>query len=141
MRGQISMEYLVIVGITLGILIPAVFFFYNYSKSDAGSTTSAQVNEIGLRMTSTTKSTYALGTGAWQTLTFVMPESVTRIHVDDDELVFTYDTAIGPSEAVFFTTINMTTAHADGNISTVHPGVTKYRFTSQGNSILISETT
>jgi hypothetical protein len=141
MRAQISIEYLVIMGVTLGILIPAVFFFYTYSKSDTGSTTSAQINEIGLRAVSTVKGTYALGTGAWQTLEFSMPESVTRVYVNNTELVFVYDTSSGESTAVFFSNVNMTSTNPDGNISQTHPGLTKYRFTSQGGTVLITETT
>lgn len=143
MRGQVSIEYLVILGLTIGILIPAVFFFYQYSKSDAGASTSAQVNDIGLRMVSTTKSTYALGNGAWQTMEFVMPETVTRVYVtpNKDELVIVYDTVFGPTDAVFYSNVNMTPNPPDGNISAAHPGRTRYRFTSNGREVNITETT
>ena len=143
-RAQISIEYLIIIGVAIGVLVPGILFFYTYSKSDEGSTTSSRINDIGLRMISTVKSTYALGNGAWQSVEFIMPGAVTHVYVNplsDTELVFVYETPYGPSEAVFYSQISMVPANADGNISVPHPGLTRYRLTSQGTKILINETT
>jgi hypothetical protein len=139
--GQISVEYLIIIAVAIGILIPGIFLFYSYSQSGLGSTTSARVNEIGLRTISMTKSTYALGSGAWQTMEFAMPEEVTRVYVQGAELTFIYDTHLGASEAVFFSPITITTPLIDGNISHPHNGITKYRFVSTGSGVFINETT
>jgi len=140
MRGQVSVEYLVIIGLAIGILIPGVLFFYGYSQSNIGSTTASRLNEIGLRLVSATRSTYALGTNAWQTVEFTMPDAVTRAYVNDTELVFTYDTQFGQADAVFFSTVPLTTSDVDdGNISIVHPGQTRYRLTSQGSTVNITE--
>lgn len=141
MRGQVSIEYLIIIGVALGVLIPAVVFFYAYSQSSTTTSTNSHINDIGLRIVNTVKTTYAVGTGAWQTVDFIMPAQVTRIYVNGTELVFTYETASGVSEAVFFSPVNMTAQNADGNISTAHPGTTKYRVTSQGQTVLIYEIT
>jgi hypothetical protein len=140
MRGQISVEYLIIIGIALGILIPGILFFYTYSQSSEGSTTNAHLNDVGLKMVATAKGTYAQGIGAWQTLEVTLPPEVTRVYVSGTELVFVYDTPSGLSEAVFFSTINMTSPTTDGNITAVHPGVTRFRFTSEGPRVLINET-
>jgi hypothetical protein len=139
-RAQISVEYLIIIAVALGILIPGILFFYSYTKSGEATATNTQINDIGLRMISTVKSTYALGNGAWQTIEVTIPDTVTRIYVNQTELVFIYDTPSGSSEAVFFSNINMTGAMSDGNITLAHPGVTQFRFTSQGRIILINET-
>jgi len=139
-RGQISVEYLVIVAIAIAILIPGVLFFYSYSQTDTGSTT--QLNDIGLRAIATVKETYALGTGTWRTFEFIMPESVIDVYVDNSELVFVYETPHGISEAVFFSTINMASGYPNGRISPeIHSGITKYRLVSQGQTIFVNETT
>jgi len=132
--GQVSVEYLVIVGIALGLLIPGVLFFYVYSQSNVGSTTSSRINDAGLQMISTANNAYAQGTGAWQTLEFIMPESVTRVYTNDTELVFVYETQDGTSHAVFFSPVTLVTSLPDGNISKEpHPGATRYRFTTTNN--------
>jgi uncharacterized protein (UPF0333 family) len=142
MRGQISVEYLIITAVAIGILVPGVMFFYGYSQSaGGGGSVNAHLNDIGLRAVATAKSTYGLGTGARQTIEFVMPKEVVRAYVNATELVFVYETSVGTSETVFFSNINMTGSSSDGNISIPHPGLTKYRFTSLGQTVLINETT
>ncbi len=141
-RAQVSIEYLVIVGVAIGLLIPAVMFFYAYNSSGKSQSVGAQVNEIGLQASGMAKSTYALGKNARQTLEFTMPESVRRVYVsgsDMRELVVAYDTQAGRSEAVFFSTIPLATAYADGNVSTAHPGLTKYQFESLGDTVRVTE--
>jgi hypothetical protein len=141
MKAQISVEYLIIIAVAIGILIPGVLFFYSYSSGSNSGTTSSQLNEIGLRMVAVVKSTYALGIGARQTVEFVMPSTVTRAYADNAELVFVYETPNGPSEAVFFSTIGMNTTLSNGDIAVAHPGLTRYRFISLGKTVLINETT
>jgi hypothetical protein len=140
MKGQVSIEYLIIIGVALGVLIPGILFFYAYSQSGTSATTNSRINDIGLQIVTTVKSTYAVGTGAWQTVEFIMPDTVTRVYVNQTELIFVYDTESGPSEAVFFSPINMTASNTDGNISSVHGGATKYRISSRGQTIFINET-
>ena len=142
MRGQVSVEYLVLVGVAIGVLVPAVLFFYKYSQTTEASSSATQINEVGLQMVSVVKSTYALGRNARQTLEFTMPENVNRVYVDNMELVFVYETAFGESEAVFFSkNVPMTSdpSFIAGNISIVHPGLTKYQFESLGSEVNITE--
>jgi hypothetical protein len=141
MRGQVSIEYLIIIAVALGVLIPGVLFFYAYNQEGTGTTTNSRINDIGLQIITTVKSTYAVGNGAWQTVEFTMPDTVTRVYVNNTELIFVYDTPQGPSEAVFFSPINMTASSPDGNISSTHGGSTRYRITSRGQTIFINETT
>jgi hypothetical protein len=138
-RAQVSLEYMVIVGIALGLLVPAILFFYTYQSSGESSSASGQINEIGLEMVSTTKSTYSFGRNTKQTIEFTMPDSVRRVYVQGQELVFIYDTYAGPAHAVFFSSINMTSAYSDGNISIAHPGLTRYQFNSAGSVVNITE--
>jgi uncharacterized protein (UPF0333 family) len=139
-RGQVSVEYLVIVGIAIGLLIPAVLFFYAYSQTNEGTAVSSRVNEIGLQMVSTSKSAYALGVGSRQSLEFTMPEGITRVYVNGPELTIQYQTRSGAlSEAVFFSNIALVTSFTNGDVAAVHPGPTHYRFVSQGGQVNITE--
>jgi uncharacterized protein (UPF0333 family) len=143
-KGQVSVEYLIIIGVVLGLMVPGVLFFYGYTQSNSGSSANSRLTQLGLDITSTAKSTYGLGTGARQTLEATVPDNIIRIYASGTELVFVYDTPHGQSEAVFFSqvTLNGTnpdgTYNADGNIST-HPGLTRFRLTSAGNTVNINE--
>lgn len=139
MRGQVSVEYLVIVGIAIGLLIPAVMFFYSYNKSSESSSIASQVNEIGLQAISTAKATYALGRNARQTIEFVMPSDVTGVYADGQELVIVYETSAGRSEAVFFSDVNLTTGSPDGRVGQTQPGLTRFRFESLGRRVNVTE--
>ena len=48
-RGQVSVEYLVIVGLALGLLIPAVLFFYSFNEGSQISSIAANVRSAGDR--------------------------------------------------------------------------------------------
>jgi len=141
-KGQISVEYLIIIAVALAVLIPGVLFFYSYSQSNIGSSTSARINEIGLKVIATAQTAYGLGNQSWQTVEFTMPTPVSRVYVRGQELVFVYDTSHGTSDSVFFSPINLTSDDAaTGNISSAtHTGLTRYRITSLGDKVHINDT-
>ena len=67
-KAQISMEYLILIGVALGLLIPGVILFYSYSQSSSGSNANDRINNVGLDAISTAKSTYGMGAGARQSI-------------------------------------------------------------------------
>ena len=145
-RAQVSMEYMVLIGVAIGILIPGVLFFYSYAQSGSGSSANARINEIGLDVISGVKSTYALGAGAKNTLEFTLPDPVTRVYVSGAELTVSYDTRNGRSDAVFFSSVPMNATNPDGSINldgnvSYHPGETRYRLISHGSWVEINEVT
>jgi len=138
-RGQSSIEYLMIVGIALGLLVPAVFFFVSYSDTQRATGISSQINDIGIAVVTAAAESYALGTGARRQVEVSMPGEVTRSWVNGSEFSVQYETPHGPSEAVFFSTIPLNSSSPDGNVTVPHAGITKLRLVSLGPSVLISE--
>ncbi len=138
-RGQSSMEYLLIVGIALGVLVPAVFFFATYSNAQETSGIGAQIDEIGLAITTASSETYALGAGSRRQVEVSLPEGITRMSVNGTELVIAYESSYGPSEAVFFSTVALNSTYVTGDISTPHSGLARFRLVSLGPSVLITE--
>lgn len=138
-RGQSSIEYLMIVGIALGLLVPAVFFFVSYSNSQRATGISSQINDVGIAVVTAAAESYALGTGTRRQVEVSMPAEVTRIWVNGSELTIRYDTPHGPSDAVFFAAIPLNASSIDGNVTVPHAGIAKLRLVSLGPSVLISE--
>jgi len=134
-QGQISVEYIMIVAFTFVVLIPGIYFFYAYSQSSSTGLASAQYNKLGQEMLSTALRTAAQGEGSWLTLDTIIPETVQNVSVNNhgSEIVIVYTTNVGPTEAVFFSDINLSTAtdtQTDGTVFTEspHAGRAAFRF-------------
>ncbi|MBR9692832.1 DUF2341 domain-containing protein [Candidatus Woesearchaeota archaeon] len=146
--GQISLEYLLIIGFTFAIIIPGIYFFQAYSQSSVSGFGTAQYDKLGNEIVGTAVQTLAQGKGSWLTLDLLVPESVLNITVDDQgrELVITYLGPFGPTEAVFFSddvAIRNKDA-SDGSIysSGVHGGRLTLKFVAgSNNNVSIEEDT
>lgn len=102
-KGQSSTEYLAIVSIALMLLIPATLVFTSYARSTNDEVMAHQLGVIGNTIMAKAEEMFVLGTGSWVTIDINIPNSVTNVEIaNNNELVFTFDTVAGPSNAVFF---------------------------------------
>jgi len=136
------MEYMLIVGFALVVIIPATFLFYNYSRGSNDELIASQINSIGVEMLDSVERMYIGGEHQWETLKLNLPDTVTEMYIlDNTELVIEYNTQSGLSEAVFFSDINMTTPTTDcvGNVCnfSINPGYIKVRVESKGDYVLL----
>ncbi len=149
MRGQISFEYLVIVGLALLVIVPALLFFLTFTRGGDDSVTHARVAEIGSEMTALSSEVFSLGKSSWLTLDTLIPETVENVSVirntgSLDELVITYRTQNGLSQGVFFSSVplaNSTDPVAEGSQSLLFServGIVSLRFTSGGDFVWVS---
>ena len=149
-RGQVSIEYILIVAFTFAILIPGVYFFYTYSQNSAASLASAQYAKLGQEMLDMAVKTTAQGQGSWLTLDANIPDAlqdITVLNSGGSELIIRYQTNVGASDAVFFsdTTLSAKTLSpiANGTIflNQPHSGKASFRFTAGPSGVVaISET-
>ncbi|RME32009.1 hypothetical protein D6789_00895 [Candidatus Woesearchaeota archaeon] len=137
-RGQVSVEYLVIIAFTFAILVPALYFFSAFSQDSSSNVAAAQNVRLGNEMIATSVKVVAQGSGSWLTLETTVPDGVKEINVSKDgkELVITFDSPYGETSAVFFSdlTLNASLSHGLGGSvfrSGAHAGLTKFRFTAQ----------
>lgn len=149
MRGQISFEYLVIVGLALLVIVPALLFFLTFTRGGDDSVTHARVAEIGSEMTAVSSEVFALGRSSWLTLDTSIPETVENVsiihHGDStpDEMVITYRTKNGLSQGVFFSTIPLSNSstllkeNSQGVVFKDRVGVVSMRFTSEGDFVQV----
>jgi hypothetical protein len=146
-HGQVSIEYILIVAFTFAILIPGIYFFYTYTQSSSAGVASAQYGKLGQEMLDTAIRTVAQGEGSWLTLDANVPDGLADIVVADSgsELVIRYQTPVGPSEAVFFSEVNLsartTSPATDGSVfpGPPHGGRTSFRFTAGKSGIVAIE--
>ena len=107
-RAQISVEYLIIIGISFAILIPAGYFFYNYSQASNENSIRTQMSQIGNSMLTESESIYGLSEGSMVTTDIRYPKNIRDIYIlGKRELVIKYELSSGMNEAVFFSRIDI----------------------------------
>jgi hypothetical protein len=142
MKAQVSVEYLLLIGFAMAVLVPGVFFMYSYTQSNSGEFSSTQYTLLGEQMLSTANKAKAQGTGTWLITTAQLPQSIVDIEIAGSgrEIVITYQTGMGESKVVFFTdTVNLKNqGGGDGSIfqSGAHGGTTKFRFAVDNSGVI-----
>ena len=108
-KAQSAIEYLMIIALTLGIIVPTSYLFFRYSSESNIQIVDAQLTEIGRTIIDTAESVYFSGTGSKIVLEINMPKSVYDVEIlGNKELVFrlfSEISATGESEVVFFSSI------------------------------------
>ncbi len=143
--GQVSVEYMMILGLAFFLLLPGAYLFYNYSQGSQTEMQGSQLHRAGTQIIDQVRAMYAAGENSWTTVGVNLPEQVTGFYIlNEKELVIEYETPFGKSETVFFSRVNMTTNQPEvdnrrnvtGNF---HTGLMKIRVTSQGRKVMLKE--
>jgi len=145
-KGQTAVEYMMIVALTLGIIVPTTYLFFRYSSESNIKLIDSQINEIGRNIVDTAETVYFSGEGSKIILEVNMPENVRDIYIiSNREIVFNLTTNIGETEAVFFSSINITSSNCPTDVfcsltEVVGFGLNKIKFQSfnEGKQVLIS---
>ncbi len=148
-KAQSSVEYLFVVALSLLLVVPASFLFFNYSKSSEDTVVASQIERAGNEVLLKAEEVYSIGNGSWITVEFKLPRKIAPNNpatiFNNDELVFNYSTQTGYAEAVFFTDLNLTTDEdvSDGDDCAsscpleLKSGINKIQVISKGDYILI----
>ncbi len=143
-RGQSSVEYLFVVALSLMLIIPASMLFFSYSKSSEDSVVAAQVNRVGNEVMVKVEEMYVFGKNSWITLKATLPDSFENATIygsgSTSELVISYYTQTGLTDAVFFSDILLTDGVGCTNncVLPLNPGVNNIRITSRGENVSIT---
>ena len=102
-KSQSALEYLMIIAITLGILVPTSYLFFRYSSESTVKIVYSQISQIGRSIIDTAEIVYFSGEAAKMILEVNMPKEVEDIDIIARmELVFKVTSQIGATESVFF---------------------------------------
>ncbi len=143
-KGQVSIEYLLILALALAIIVPGSMMLIDYSKETNEKLIESQINKIGMTIINNAEEVYSIGSYSWVTTEFSFPENVKDIYVDvnNNTLVIEYSTPRGITEAVFFTDIQLNGAHPGNRpVAQVEPGYVKIKIESRGNYVLLTQRT
>jgi len=142
-KSQSSVEYLMIVGLSLLFILPASYLFYNYAKNSEDSVMASQISRAGNSIIRGAEEVYIIGNNSWITLELYIPDGFHLARLDNgQELIFEYYTQQGLSEAVFFSDIRL--VNEDGDCDTCDlpftTGTNNVRITSRGGYVSITRT-
>ncbi len=144
-RAQISIEYSLILAFAFVVLVPGIYFFFSYSQHASSTQAETQFDRLGQEMLATAGQAADQGVGSWLTLDADIPAAVEGINVSGagSELVISYGSAAGDTEAVFFSddALCAPPGCGDGTVfsGAPHGGKTSFRFTSTAAGILVEE--
>ncbi len=144
-KAQASMEYLIVVGVAFLVMIPTIYFFFSYSKDSGQEISTSQLDSIGREMVQTAETLLYSGSGSKTTMKLSIPQGVQHAFiVDQREIVFNASTAIGYSELVFFSRVNLTSSLGCGLGPCTIPGIAaagtkQVRLTALNSSVLIEQ--
>jgi uncharacterized protein (UPF0333 family) len=132
-RGQISTEYLIVVGfvvfLVLGII--GVAFFYTSITNDQIKV--SQVSNFANKIISSAESVFYAGEPSKLTVTGYLPVGINSFDILPSEIVVSITTSSGITKMSFTSNVPLT-----GNI-TYNEGVKRLQILAQQDEVLISE--
>jgi len=139
-KAQSALEYLMVIALVLGIIVPVTYLFFNYTSGSNIEIVDAQVNRIGRNIIDTAESVYYSGKSSKIVVELNMPENVEDVYIiAERELVFKVITELGETETVFFSDIDITIAEDDDLTDIAGVGRKKVKIESDGTKVLIGK--
>jgi hypothetical protein len=116
-KSQSALEYLMIIAIALGVIIPTSYFFFKFTSISSEQAVDSQITQIGKLLMDTVETVYYSGEDSKIILEVNIPKGVTDANIlAGRELVFELDTKIGKSELIFLPRANIPLASDDPTI-------------------------
>lgn len=116
LKSQSAIEYLLIIALALGLLLPTTYIFFRYATKSNNEIVDSQINQIGKTIVDTAKTVFFSGEGSKIILELKVPENVIDVYIlVNRELVFKVLSEAGERESVFFSSTNIPLISDDPN--------------------------
>jgi uncharacterized protein (UPF0333 family) len=131
-RGQVSMEYMMVVGFSLLLLLPIIAVYGLERQNMDNQITAKQADTIARKVADSAETVYYLGKPARTTLKVYMPKNIVNVSIDGREVVFVVRMGKGLSDVVGTSDVNMT-----GTITT-RQGIQYIELTADDNVVNVT---
>ena len=108
MKGQISVEYLLVIGFVAIITIPLIILYYKFTTDASDEIITSQINQIARKIVDSAESVYFLGSPSQTTIKVYIPNKIKGASLDNKEVVFNVTTRAGISEIVQVSSVDLT---------------------------------
>ncbi len=106
-KSQSSMEYLLLVGIAMALIIPLTIIYISYSATAEDTIISEHINKIGTTIVNSAQEVYYHGKPSKTTLEINFPKNIDNIIISKNEINFRIKTDAGISDMEFFSEANL----------------------------------
>lgn len=131
-NAQVSVEYVIIVGFILVIMIPLILIFYEHTSSTNDQVITSQVDKIAKKVVDNAESIYYLGEPSKTRIKVYMPTNVEDIIIYEKEIVFKVKTRSGITDISQLSSVNI-----NGSISATK-GIHYISIESKGDYVWVS---
>ena len=126
------MEYVIIIGFILVIMIPLILIFYEHTSSTNDQVITSQVDMIAKKVVDSAESVYYLGKPSKTRIKVYMPTNVKNVTIYNKEIVFKVKTRSGITDISQLSSVNIS-----GSISETK-GIHYINIESKGDYVWIS---
>ncbi len=132
-KGQVSTEYLMVVGFSLLILVPVLAAFFLQTQDLQDSVDLNAAKEAVRTIAENADLVYTMGPPTTVVIKVRVPDKVTKVSFQGRQVTMEVETAAGLSDVFETASANMT-----GNMS-AESGTHKLKLTAQSSSVQITE--
>ncbi len=94
-KAQISMEYMILIGFITFVVITLFVLAFSYSNGLEDKIKDRQLEDLSNKVKSSAESVYFSGEPSKSTINAYLPNGITNIVIDDNELIFYFDLSSG----------------------------------------------
>lgn len=134
-NGQVSTEYLIIVGFVTFVVIAVIGIAFFYSGATKDRIKMTQVNNFANKIISTSESVFYAGEPSKSTISAYLPENVKDIEIDNYNLIIEFQTYSGLNVIGFPSKVNL--SEGPNPLTTV-PGIKKIEIRAEQNYVVIN---
>ena len=135
-KGQISLEYIIVVGfVTFAVIVLlGISLFYTHSVQDKIKVN--QLSTFAEKIVSSAESVYYAGEPSKITITAFLPSGVQDFDIVSDNLVFVFITSSGTSTIAFKSKVPLDDVFT---LSSLNEGTRRLKITAGSNKVYISD--
>lgn len=132
-KAQVSMEYLVIVGFVIVIVLPMILIFYTYADRTEDEIISNQIQKIGLKVGDAAEAMYYLGEPSRTRIRAYFPKNIYNVSIGNNEILFLAHTKEGIDHIVIYSPVPVA-----GSLD-AHSGYHNINIVSRGSYVEITD--
>jgi len=131
-KGQVGIEYLILVGFLVAAVIPIIYYATQQSYVTKDQIVSSQMEKIAQEIENACNLVYSYGNNSKLTLKLYFPDGIKSIKISGKQVEFVYYTSGGEAFVYSYPLVNLS-----GNISTL-PGLHEIEIVNKGDHVEIS---
>ena len=132
-KAQVSMEFLMVVGLALMMTLPLIVLFYQQSENLNTGILDSQIDKVASEIRDAADEVYYLGYPSKKTVTIYVPEGVNSISIYNTSIMFLVESANGDYEVVKWSVANLT------GVLQTYPGIHHVVVEAQEGYVSISD--